>query len=191
LHLQFDAVTGPWERLFDDEADLIVHRVQKGDARVEWIDLGRVALVPVVASGFLPFPIDNAITPQQMQGLTQCIIRDSARRPPEQEHFVLPGAPQCTVPDLLMKKELIVHGMAWGHLPRFLIENELQSGHLLSIAGKHFPGVIEELVVARRRDRPHGPIATELWNFLQRQAPLLKPQSGRVASAPKRPRSAR
>ncbi len=56
LHLMFETVTGPWERLLEDEADLIVHRVPKSDVRMEWIDLGRVALVPVVAPGFLPFP---------------------------------------------------------------------------------------------------------------------------------------
>src|SRR5688500_5718321 len=57
LHLQFEAVTGPWERLLDGEADLIVHRIPKGDVRIEWIELGRVAMVPVVAPGFLPFAI--------------------------------------------------------------------------------------------------------------------------------------
>lgn len=187
LHLQFDAVTGPWERLFEDEADLIVHRIPKDDLRLEWMDLGRVAMVPVVAPGFLPFPIGKSITPQQMHGLTQCVIRDSARRPPEQEHFVLAGTPQCSVPDVLMKKELIAHGMAWGHLPRFLIEQELRDKSLLSIAGRHFPGVVEDLVVARRRDKPHGPVATRLWEFLEQQTPLLEPATGRVGPAGQRP----
>src|SRR3712207_7837752 len=40
-------------------------------------------------------------------------------------HFLVEGAPRCSVPDHLMKKELILHGMAWGHLPRFMIEAEL------------------------------------------------------------------
>ena len=186
LHLQFEAVTGPWERLLEGEADLIVHRIPKGDARLEWLALGRVAMVPVVAPGFLPFPVDRAITPRQMQGLTQCVIRDSARRPPDQDHFVLAGAPQCSVPDPLMKKELILHGLAWGHLPKFLVEQELRDGNLLSIAGQHFPGVVEDLVVARRRDKPQGPIATRLWEFLGRQKRLLAPATGRVLPAAKR-----
>ncbi|WNG44732.1 LysR family transcriptional regulator [Archangium minus] len=180
LHLQFEAVTGPWERLLEDEADLIVHRVPKGDVRMEWIDLGRVAMVPVVAPDFLPFQPTTAITPQQMQGFTQCVVRDSARRPLEQGHFLVEGAPQCSVPDQFMKKELILHGMAWGHLPRFMVDAELRDGRLLSITGRHFPGVIEELVAARRRDRPHGPVANRLWDFLARHAPVLRPARGRV-----------
>ncbi|WP_214402669.1 LysR family transcriptional regulator [Pseudonocardia lacus] len=174
LHLQFETVTGPWERLREDEADLIVHRVPKSDVRMEWIDLGPVALVPVVAPGFLPFPPTADITPQRMQALTQCVVRDSARHPAEPGHFLVEGAPTCSVPDHLMKKELILHGMAWGHLPRFLVEAELRDGRLLSLAGRHFPGVVEELSAARRRDRPHGPVADMLWEFLAGHAPVLR-----------------
>ncbi|MGW4379793.1 LysR family transcriptional regulator [Kitasatospora sp. NPDC004531] len=179
LHLQFETVTGPWERLLEDEADLIVHRVPKSDVRMEWVDLGRVALVPVVAPGFLPFPPNAELTPQRMQAFTQCMVRDSARNPVEPGHYLVEGAPRCTVPDHLMKKELILHGMAWGHLPRFLIESELRDGTLLPIAGRHFPGVVEELSAARRRDRPHGPVADQLWDFLARHAPLLAPTPAR------------
>lgn len=183
LHLGHEAVTGPWERLLEDEADLIVHRVPKGDVRMEWIELGRVAMVPVVAPGFLPFPPTEDITPRRMQAFTQCVTRDSARHPSEQGHFLVEGAPRCSVPDHLVKKELILHGMAWGHLPRFMIESELRDGRLLSIAGRHFPGVTEDLVAARRRDRPHGPIAGRLWDFLAGNAPVLRPALGRVPEA--------
>lgn len=187
LHLQFEAVTGPWERLLEDGADLIVHRIPKSDVRMDWIDLGRVATVPVVAPGFLPFPPATDITPQRMQAFTQCVVRDTARHPAEPGHFLIEGAPRCSVPDHLMKKELILHGMAWGHLPRFLIEAELRDGRLLSIAGRHFPGVVEELTAARRRDRPHGPVADRLWDFLARNAPVLRPALGRVPKAKKAP----
>jgi DNA-binding transcriptional LysR family regulator len=183
LHLQLETVTGPWERLLADEADLIVHRVPKSDVRMEWIDLGRVAMVPVVAPGFLPDPLPTDITPQRMQAFTQCVIRDSARYPLEQGHFLIEGAPRCSVQDHLMKKELILHGMAWGHLPRFLIEAELRDGRLLSIAGRHFPGVVEELSAGRRRDQPHGPVADQLWQFLAGHAPILRPVLGRVPMA--------
>jgi DNA-binding transcriptional LysR family regulator len=183
LHLQFETITGPWERLLEDEADLIVHRVPKSDVRMEWIDLGRVAMVPVVAPGFLPFPPSADLTPQRMQAFTQCVIRDSARQPAEPGHFLVEGAPQCSVPDHLMKKELVLHGMAWGHLPRFMIEAELRDGRLLSIAGRHFPGVVEDLAAARRRDRPHGPVADQLWSFLAANAPVLQPRLGRVPKA--------
>lgn len=172
LHLHFEAVTGPWERVFDDEADLILHRIDKTDPRLEWIDLGKVELLPVAAPGFLSFAVTDEISPEQMRELTQCVLRDTARHSPERSHFVIDGAHQCTVADHRMKKEIILHGMAWGHLPRFMIEQELRDGRLLSLAGRHLPGVTEELVAARRRDRPHGPVARRLWEHLESCAPI-------------------
>jgi DNA-binding transcriptional LysR family regulator len=87
----------------------------------------------------------------------------------------------------LMKKEGIVQGMGWGHMPEFLIEDELRHKQLLSIAGKHLPGGTVTIVAARRRDAPHGPVAQRLWHHIERQAP--KPGSDprrkvRVVSRP-------
>jgi len=174
LHLACETVSGPWEKLFEDEADLILHRVDKSDPRVEWIDLCKIPFVPVVAPGFLPFSVSGAIRPERLRDLTQCVIRDSARQPRAPDWFMVEGAPQCSVADQSIKKEIIQQGMAWGHLPRFLIERELELGSLLSIAGRFLPGSVEELVVARRCDRPHGPVAERLWNHFREQASLFR-----------------
>ncbi|WP_028104745.1 LysR family transcriptional regulator [Pseudoduganella violaceinigra] len=166
LHVQVDAVSGPAERLYDGDADLIVHGVDKSDARVEWLDIAKIPFVPVVAPGFLRFPAGRSIKPGQMRDYTQCVIRDTARSEGK-SYFTIAGAQRCSVPDQQMKKEIILQGLAWGHLPRFLVERELEEGSLLSIAGRYLPGSVEELVAARRSDRPHGPVAQELWDFLR------------------------
>lgn len=178
LQLHVESVGGPLERLHDGDADLIVHGVDKNDPRVEWIDLARIPFVPVVAPGFLRFA-SRSVKPEQLRDYTQCVIRDTARSAAMRDYFMIEGAHQCTVADQLMKKELILQGMAWGHLPRFLIEEELRSGALLSIAGRHLPGSVESLVAARRADRPQGPIATLLWQHLHHhRASLNRPRSG-------------
>lgn len=174
LHLHFESIAGPWERLSDGDADLILHHVNKSDQRLEFIDLYPVQVVPVVAPGFLPFPVSDFLTPDQMQGFVQCIIRDSARHTEPPNYFLIEGARSCTVADQLMKKQIILQGMGWGHMPKFLVESELASGHLLSIQGRHFPGVVADIVAARRRGVPHGPMANRLWRFIEEQA-------GRVA----------
>src|ERR1700761_2201501 len=74
LHLHVEAIAGPWERLFDGEADLIVHHIDKADARLEFIDLCAIRLIPVVAPGFLRMPISADITPEHMRGYVQCVI---------------------------------------------------------------------------------------------------------------------
>ncbi|TBR36051.1 LysR family transcriptional regulator [Dyella terrae] len=170
LHLHFEAITGPWERLFNDDADLIFHHVDKHDARLEWLSLCPVSFIPVAAPGFLPFRVTRSIRREQLRDLTQCIMRDTAQRSQPRDYFVVDGAPQCTVADQLMKKEVILQGMAWGHLPRFLIEQELRDGSLVSLAGQYLTGSVEDLVAARRHDRPHGPVANQLWEVIRERA---------------------
>jgi len=169
LHLHFEAISGPWERLFDEEADLILHHIDKADPRLEFIDLFTVKLIPVVAPNFLRFPISKSITAEQMRGYVQCVIRDTARRSPPRDYYLVEGARSWTVSDQLMKRELILQGMGWGHMPHHLIEQNLRDGSLLPITGEHMKGGQVELVAARRRNTPHGPIANRLWRFIEEQ----------------------
>jgi len=173
LHLSVEAIAGPWERLFDGEADLIIHHIDKADARLEFIDLCAVRIIPVVAPGFLRMPISAEITPEQMRDYVQCVIRDTARHSERPNFHIIEGARSWTVGDQLMKKEIILQGAAWGHLHDVLIAEELHDGRLLSIAGRHLPGGRAELTAARRRDLPHGPVAHRLWRHLEAQAPAF------------------
>jgi DNA-binding transcriptional LysR family regulator len=179
LHLHFEAISGPWERLFDDEADLIIHHVDKSDTRIDFIDLFAGKLIPVVAPNFLPFPISQDITPEQMRDYVQCVIRDTARRAPRRDYYLVEGARVWTVSDQLMKKELILQGMGWGHMPTFMVAEELRDGRLVSIAGKHLRGGTGEVVAARRSDRPQGPVASRLWHFIGQQASALRKAIGK------------
>ena len=65
-----------------------------------------------------------------------------------------------------MKRELILLGMGWGHMPLHLIDHDLESGKLLSIEGKHFQRTRLDIVAARLRGRPVGPVAERRWTFL-------------------------
>jgi DNA-binding transcriptional LysR family regulator len=177
LHLALEAVGGPVERLLDGAADLIVHGVDAHDPRIESIVLGKVAFVPVMAPGFLA-TTRRSVKPDDLRASTQAVIRDTARHAPGKDHFMIAGAHQCTVPDQATKKEVILHGLAWGHLPRFLVEKELRGGKLVSIAGKHLPGSVETLVAARRADVPHGPVAQALWDA------IATDQAARFSPAP-------
>src|SRR5882757_6465143 len=121
LHLHFEAVSGPWERLFDGEADLIFHYIEKSDPRLEFVDLFTFKIIPVGAPNFLRFPISKTIVPERMRDYVQCVIRDTATHSEPRDYFLIEGARSWTVSDQLMKKEIILQGMGWGHMPRYLI----------------------------------------------------------------------
>src|SRR5262249_17902455 len=128
--------------------------------------------------------------PAKMRDLGQCVIRDTARHSPPRNYFVLEGARQLTVADQLMKKEVILQGMGWGHMPDFLVRDELRGGRLISIAGRHFPGTVASILAARRRKIRHGPIAEQLWRYIEMQGPALR-AGAKQASAVRRRHSMR
>lgn len=174
LHLRFEALAGPLERLLDGDADLILHHIDKSDPRLDFVDLDAVRLIPVVAPGFLAFPVADDITPERMRDYPQCLIRDTARRLPHQNHYIIEGARHWTVSDQLMKREIILQGMGWGHLPTFLIARDLEDGRLLPITGPHLPGGTVALVAARLRSRARGPIADRLWRHIREESPVAE-----------------
>ena len=181
LHLQFEALSGPWQLLLEEQADLILHHVEDGDARLETMHLGRVSLIPVAAPGFLPFPV-AAATVERMRELVQCVIRDSARNPSSRSYFIIEGARTCTVSDQMMKREVIVQGLGWGHLPDYLIADDLSSGRLIAFTNQYFKGSTVQLVAARKVGKPHGPIASKLWEALRAQSRRPRPKRGGLPS---------
>jgi DNA-binding transcriptional LysR family regulator len=178
LHLHFEAISGPWERLFDGQADLIFHHIDKSDPRFEFIDLLSVRLVPVVAPGFLHFAVSRTITPDQMRNFVQCVIRDTARSYPTRDYHLIEGAHQWTVSDQLMKRELILQGMGWGHMPLYLIQEDLDDGRLVDISGQYLRGSRVEVVAARRQGEAYGPIANRLWDYIGQQPQAFTANSG-------------
>jgi hypothetical protein len=55
------------------------------------------------------------------------------------------------------------------------VSDPLRSRRLLPITGKHFRGGEAELVAARLRNAPHGPIANLLWQYIADQTARLVP----------------
>ena len=95
------------------------------------------------------------------------MIRDTRRHSTGETHFVIEGAHQCSVPDHQTKREVILQGLAWGHLPDFLIQEDLKAGRLQSLAGSRLPGRTEIVAAGRLEARPMGPVMARLWAWLE------------------------
>ncbi|WP_266168765.1 LysR family transcriptional regulator [Dyella subtropica] len=167
LTLLFEAISGPWERLHDGDCDVIFHHLDRPWPVIESIPLFEVKLVPVCAPGFLAHPITPSLTPDDMRPYVQCVIRDTSKRASEANYYLIDGARTCSVPDQLMKRELIVQGLAWGHMPAYLLADDLAAGRLMSLEGQHLRGATLPHYAARRRDVAHGPVAQRLWTRLR------------------------
>ncbi|VAW65940.1 hypothetical protein MNBD_GAMMA11-1375 [hydrothermal vent metagenome] len=165
LNLLFENLEGAHERLVDGNADLIIHHIDKSDPRFEYRDFCQVQIIPVVSADFLDAHISRHLKYTDLKKYTQCIIRSTANKNTSKNHFVLEHVPQITVGDQYTKKEIIMQGMAWGHMPEYLIKNELKSGQLLSIEGPYIKGQTIDIVISRLHKNRHGVMAERLWQM--------------------------
>ena len=147
----------------------IFHHLDKPSSAIETIELFDVKLVPVAAPGFLKQALDESLTPDDLRPYVQCIIRDTSKQFSDANYYLIEGAPTCTVPDQLMKRELIVQGLAWGHMPYHLVAGDLEKKRLVSLEGRHLQGATFKHYAARLRDAAHGPVAQRLWIQLLEQ----------------------
>ncbi len=166
LDLDFENLSGPRERLLDGEADLIIHHVNPSDPRFECQKIAEVKIIPVVAPGFLEFEPDADTRYAALRPYTQCIIRDTATSGNKESHFVLEDAHCITVGDQYTKKSIIVQGMAWGHMPDFMVNRELEEGALVSVENHWIRGSVVDIGVARRAGEHWGAMAQKLWDYV-------------------------
>ncbi len=163
LNLMFENLGGPNERLLSGNADLIIHHIDKTDMRYEHKHFCKISVIPVVAPGFLEIAVTTRLSHDDLADYTQCIVSDTAQQIETKDYFVQSLSPHIKVGDQYTKKEIILQGMAWGHMPDFLVKTELKNRKLLSIKGSRLNGISVELVVARLANAEHGIMAKRLW----------------------------
>jgi DNA-binding transcriptional LysR family regulator len=163
LNLFFGNLYGPNELLFDGKADLIIHHIDISDPRYEYREFCKVVIVPVVAAEFLNFSVSKKIRYEELRDYPQCLIRDTSTHTKTPNRFVVDNAPHITVGDQYTKKEVILQGMGWGHMPLFLIEKDLKQGKLISIEGSYIKSIKRDIVIARLSEKTNGMVAERLW----------------------------
>jgi len=165
LNLLFENIEGANERLLEGETSLIIHHIDKSDIRYEHKDFCSIKIIPVVAEGFLNIPLTNKLKYTDLRNYNQCIIRSTAKTILTKDHFILNQSPSITVGDQYTKKEIIVQKMAWGHMPLFLIEEELKQGKLISIEGEFIKSSTLDIVIARLHNDNHDQMEELLWEI--------------------------
>ncbi|UWQ74287.1 LysR family transcriptional regulator [Leisingera sp. M658] len=165
LRLRMEMMGGPIARLMEGKADIAL-------ASLEGVPLDDVEAVPVtevtirpVASPGLNLPVGSrAFSASEMQSYVQVVAAGTGGAAHEQSRDLLPGGLKWTVSDLAAKKKVILAGLGWGGLPDHMTEEERLSGALLPLNLERFPVRQTMIFKMRRRDRPPGVVASELWN---------------------------
>ncbi|WP_283426893.1 LysR family transcriptional regulator [Shimia sagamensis] len=165
LRLAMEMMGGPAARLMEGKADIAL-------ASMDGVPLDKVEAEPVaevtirpVASPKLDLPSGTrALSVSDMQSYIQVVTAGTGGDAYAQSRDLLPGGRKWTVSDLSAKKKVIVSGLGWGGMPDHMTREEREAGGLRSLNLEGFPPRHTVLYKIRRRDRPPGVVATDLWD---------------------------
>ena len=165
-HIRVDAemMGGPLARLMNGEADLIFAGMFDVPIdQVETLPVGAVTIRPVAHRSFPPAQSTGVKSRQQMQGYVQVVVSGTGGGDYEQSRGLLSGGQRWNVSDFITKKSVILAGLGWGGMPVHMIEEELASGDLIALNVEGLPPLHTEIFAIRRRDKPMGRVASDIW----------------------------
>jgi len=167
LSLLVETLNGTMERLSDGDADFAIAEVFEQSSDYIYADLMQVEMVNVIAACSKLTDRAATLTKRDMEGTTQIIVRDSSRHSAKRSAGIVEGTRHWVVSDFTTKKRIIASGIGWGGMPAHMIREELNRGELIALSGEEFRPVKAEIKAVRKKEKPLGPVATELWQQLQ------------------------
>lgn len=165
LHL--DSSRRSLECLPHGTAELLFHAGNADDMRLEYARWESIEILPVAAPGFMHAAAGGEVSCEQLQSSVQCVVGDCndlyERWPSAAD------APRLVVSNHQLKRDAILQRMAWGYLPSLAIADDLRTGRLASLVGRHFQAATVQVRVARARAQIHTALVEQLWRHLQTQ----------------------
>ncbi len=163
LNMGFDILSEAERRVLDREAEIGITHFISETSVLDVIPITHVRMVPVMSRDLLK---EKAVTNQaQLLEIEQIVVKDKAGA--RGINFgLLDGGKKWRLSDSNFKREIIIAGMGWGHLPEHSIHQELKEGQLVPL---HFEDIYpRELVINLIRLKKHqfGVVARSLWDEL-------------------------
>ena len=168
IELSTEILTGAAHALNAERADLVVaSMIGMDSAKVEAARFRRVRILPVARFDHPLATCGTPIPPALLRAHAQIVLRDAARGHAAPSLNVLAGGLRWSVTDVAAKREVIRAGMGWGGLPEHFVADDLASGELVALDVPEFEADAMQLFAIRRRDRPHGVVASVVWEALK------------------------
>ena len=173
IRLNIEQLGGTIERLYDDEADLIIStNTDVSPDIMEAVPYADVKIIPVAAFDFPLAQSEKMLSAEDVRPYVQVIVVDSSHVRDKQTLDVVPDNRRWMVTDFSTKKEIIMAGMGWGGMPEHLIAEELKVGALKRLYISQFDIRHSQQYLVRRTDRPTGVVAQAIWKMLSENAPI-------------------
>ena len=162
LNMCLDLLSEAERRVIAGETDIgITHFIKEYDA-LEIIPFSSVSMVPVINKDL--YKKKKIKEQKDLIDIEQIVISD--KNPNGASFGLLDNGKKWRVLDNNFKRQIILSGLGWGHLPLSSIERELKEKKLIVLEFHDIRPRALDIHLIRLRNHHFGPIAKKLWDDL-------------------------
>lgn len=129
---------------------------------IDTLTIGAFELILVVPPSLLQGEVISKI--EQLKPYFEISIEESDMKFDSEKLRLLQGGKQWKTRDPHTLKQMLLAGLGWGLLPRYLIEQELLKGQLIQVQLEDMESaILGEVRIVRKENQTLGPVASLLW----------------------------
>lgn len=187
LRLNIGALGIVWEQLISRKSDISFGgELAARDTDLVSIRIGDASMTPVAAPGhplaLYPRRVPLAVVREHIQ-LVISDISDMTKG----KDFGVFAYRTWRMTDMATKRELILSGLGWGGLPRWMVDGDVAAGRLVALDLEPYPEFPYALHAFHRADTPPGPAASWMIERFKVELPkVCAARAGTRAALPVR-----
>lgn len=163
LNLQFNILSGAEDQVLNREADMGIAHFVSDYSALEVIPFTAVKMIPVMSRELYE---EKNISSQSDLALIDQIIAGDRRGGKGISFGLLEHGKKWRLKDNNFKRELILSGLGWGHMPEHTIEREIQEKKLVVLNFEDIHPRELEINLIRHKRHQLGVVAKIFWDEL-------------------------
>lgn len=167
LIIHQESLGGAIERLLNEEVDIAISEYLGHDQTIQAKQIYTVSMLPIVSQNYFRTHQKIFEDKNEIANCLQLVTMDSSRTREKFSFGVIETTRQWCVSSFQLKKELILNGIGWGRVPKFLLsEEELSSDLLIILDYPHTPVIKVPISAMIDSRKVQGPIVEKFWHLI-------------------------
>ena len=162
LHMSLDLLSEAERKVLDHETQIGITHFISDKASLEIVPFTTVKMVPVINRELLKER--KVKTQSDLMDIDQIVIGDS--NPKGASFGLLESGKKWRLLDKNFKRDIILAGLGWGHLPLNSIEQELKEKKIVILNFEDIHPKELDIHLIRLKKQQLGPVAKKLWDEL-------------------------
>ena len=162
VNMSLDALSGAERKVLARETEIGITSFVSERTSLEIVPFASVTMVPIMNTEL--FTEKKVKTQNDLMEIDQIVIGDS--NPKGITFGLLDSGKKWRILDNNFKREIILSGLGWGHLPLHTIEQELSDKKIVILDFEDIHPRELEINLIRLRKQHFGPVAKKLWEEL-------------------------